>query len=39
MLKLGYHVYNIDHSKGSGSIEFGFDAQLRGPWLGATFSF
>jgi hypothetical protein len=37
--KLGYRVYDIDYSNGSGSDEFGIDAKFQGPWLGLTFHF
>jgi len=38
-IKLGYRIYDIDYSNGSGSNEFGVDLQLHGPYLGASFSF
>lgn len=38
-LKLGYRVYDIDYSNGSGSKKFGMDAKFQGPWIGWTFRF
>ncbi|MHC4741315.1 MAG: hypothetical protein ACYS8Z_05360 [Planctomycetota bacterium] len=37
--KIGYRVYDIDYSNGSGSDKFGLDAKFQGPWIGATFRF
>lgn len=37
--KFGYRIYDIDYSNGSGANEFGFDAELHGPYLGASFYF
>jgi predicted porin len=36
---IGYRIYDIDYSKGSGSNEFGLDAQIHGPILGLTYRF
>jgi opacity protein-like surface antigen len=38
-LKAGYRIFDIDYDSGSGSNEFGLDAQFRGPILGLTYSF
>jgi opacity protein-like surface antigen len=38
-LKAGYRIFDIDYDRGSGSNEFGLDAQFRGPILGLTYSF
>jgi len=38
-LKAGYRIFDIDYDSGSGSTEFGLDAQFRGPILGLTYSF
>ncbi|MHC4265738.1 MAG: outer membrane protein [Planctomycetota bacterium] len=38
-VKLGYRVYDIDYSNGSGSKEFAMDAKFQGPWAGLTFYF
>jgi hypothetical protein len=37
--KLGYRVYYVDYSDGSGSNLWGFDGLLHGPYLGVTFYF
>lgn len=37
--KLGYRIYDIDYSNGSGANEFGVDLKLQGPYLGASFRF
>jgi hypothetical protein len=38
-LKLGYRIYDLDYSRGSGRNEFGFDGQMTGPVLGLTVRF
>ena len=38
-LKAGYRIYDIDYDSGSGSTEFGLDAQFRGPIFGLTMRF
>ncbi|MHC4132687.1 MAG: outer membrane protein [Planctomycetota bacterium] len=38
-VKLGYRVYDINTSVGSGSEEFGLDAKFQGPWAGLAFYF
>ena len=38
-VKLGYRVYDIDYSNGSGASEFGLDAKIQGPWIGLTMYF
>jgi predicted porin len=38
-LKVGYRIQDMDYSRGSGSQEFGFDGQLKGPMMGLTIAF
>jgi opacity protein-like surface antigen len=38
-LKAGYRIFDIDYDSGSGSNEFGIDAQFRGPIFGLTILF
>ena len=38
-LLLGYRITDIDYSRHSGSDEFGFDGQLKGPIVGLTILF
>jgi len=38
-IKFGYKIYDIDYETGSGGDRFGFDGQMRGPWLGVTIHF
>lgn len=38
-LRLGYRVYDMDYSTGSGASEFAFDATENGPFLGVTYRF
>jgi len=38
-LKLGYRIYDIDYSNGSGFNKFGFDAKIHGPTIGVAFRF
>lgn len=35
--KLGYRVYIIDYSTGSGASEFGLDGGMHGPWIGVSY--
>lgn len=38
-LKVGYRIYDIDYSNGSGADEFGLDGKLQGPQIGLTYHF
>jgi len=38
-LKAGYRIFDLDYDSGSGSNEFGIDAQFRGPIFGLTILF
>jgi len=38
-LSFGYRILDIDYDDGSGSDRFVLDAQMRGPFIGFTFSF
>jgi len=38
-LKAGYRILDIDYDSGSGTNEFGLDAQFRGPIFGLTIKF
>jgi opacity protein-like surface antigen len=38
-LKAGYRIFDLDYDSGSGSSEFGLDAQFRGPIVGLTILF
>jgi len=38
-LKAGYRIFDLDYDSGSGSNEFGLDAQFRGPIFGLTMHF
>ena len=38
-LKAGYRIFDLDHDSGSGSNEFGMDAQFRGPIIGLMILF
>lgn len=35
--KLGYRLYIIDYSTGSGANEFGLDGSMHGPWIGVSY--
>ena len=35
--KLGYRLYYIDYSTGSGANEFGLEGDMHGPWLGVSY--
>ena len=35
--KLGYRLYHIDYSTGSGANEFGLDGTMHGPWIGISY--
>lgn len=35
--KLGYRLYYIDYSTGSGASEFGLEGTMHGPWLGVSY--
>ena len=38
-LRLGYEIYDIDYSNGSGNDEFGLDGRLYGPKIGLMYHF
>ncbi|MCK5255224.1 MAG: hypothetical protein KAQ81_04315 [Deltaproteobacteria bacterium] len=38
-IRLGYHIYDIDYSNGSGTDGFGLDGKLDGPKLGIMYHF
>ena len=38
-LRLGYEIYDIDYSNGSGNDEFGIDGRLYGPKVGLMYHF
>lgn len=38
-LRLGYRVYDIDYSDGSGANEFGYDVTQHGPYAGVSYRF
>lgn len=38
-LKVGYRLLDIDYDTGSGADEFGLDARMHGPYIGASFRF
>ena len=38
-LRLGYEIYDIDYSNGSGNDEFGIDGRLYGPKIGLMYHF
>ena len=38
-LKAGYRIFDLDYDSGSGTNEFGLDAQFRGPIFGLTILF
>jgi hypothetical protein len=38
-LRLGYEIYDIDYSNGSGNDEFGIDGRLYGPKIGLMYYF
>jgi opacity protein-like surface antigen len=38
-LRLGYRVYDMDYSDGSGANEFAFDATQHGPFAGFSYKF
>jgi opacity protein-like surface antigen len=38
-LKAGYRILDIDYDTGSGSSEFGLDAQMKGPIIGLSIRF
>ncbi|MHA2408437.1 MAG: hypothetical protein ACXACA_08720 [Candidatus Ranarchaeia archaeon] len=38
-LKAGYRIFDLDYDSGSGTNEFGIDAQFRGPIVGLTILF
>ena len=38
-IRLGYQIYDIDYSNGSGNDEFGLDGRLYGPKIGLMYHF
>ena len=38
-LQLGYRFYEINYKNGSGNNAFGFEQNLNGPYIAATFYF
>lgn len=38
-LRLGYRVFDMDYSKGSGAQEFAYDVTQHGPFLGVSYRF
>jgi hypothetical protein len=38
-LNMGYYIYDIKYSNGSGTEKFGLDGKIEGPFVGMTFLF